>query len=212
MHYNLDKSSGRALIIASLLMVFTMVLHPTGGSFVHLLKVSALIVATHSIAIVAIMIIAYGFWGLTCKLKSDVIFSTFAFIVIAFGLIAVMCAAAANGLVLPMFVKRFAESDEKTIDSIQQIITYNTLLNHAFDYIFIGSGCISVLLWSIAIIRTNVFAKWIGWFGIALTAITILLLIAGFVFVSLYGFRVFVFGFVCWILIVGYFLQSGQRS
>jgi len=185
-----------------------MVLHPTGGSFEHLLKISSLIIVTHSIAIVSLPIILFGYWGLTRRLGDDLIFSTAAFITISFAMFAVLCAAAINGLVLPLFINRMEGSSPGTIESIRPIILYNTALNHAFDFIYIGATCAAVLLWSVAILRTKELAKWIAYFGIILTASAIILLISGFAFVNLNGFRVFIFGLVCWTVATGVLLQQ----
>ena len=207
MPHNLNKSSGVSLIAGTVLMGFTMVLHPAGGSIEHLIKISSVIIISHSLALLSIPIILYGFWGLTQRLKGEFFVSTMAFIIMSFGLIAVMFAAATNGLVLPLFVKRFDASALTANDTAKLFISYNTTLNHAFDFIYISATCISVLLWSVAILRTNLFSKWIGWLGFVLSTMVVILSISGFVFVNLSGFRVFIMGFICWILSVGFALQ-----
>lgn len=207
MPHNLDKSSGISLIAGTVLMGLTMALHPAGGSVEHLIKISSVIIISHSLALVSIPIILFGFWGLTQRLKSEFFVSVMAFIVMSFGLVAVMLAATTNGLVLPLFVKRFEGSALTSIEPAKLFISYNTTLNHAFDFIYIGATCLSVLLWSVAMLRTRLFSNWIGWLGFVLSTVVVILSISGFVFVNLFGFRVFITGFICWILIVGYTLQ-----
>src|SRR5665213_388299 len=115
---------GTALIFGSFLMIVTMALHPSGGSFEYLLKISPLIMATHTLALIAIPFILYGFWGLTKKLGGDVFFSGTAFATILLGIAAVMCAAALNGLAIPLYLSRYKLASKEVIDSIRPIIYY----------------------------------------------------------------------------------------
>jgi len=203
----MERSSGAALLLGSLLMIITMGLHPAGGSIEHLIRISSLIIITHSLAIVSIPFMVLGFWGLTKRLYDQPLLSTFAFIIICMGMIAVMFAAAVNGLVLPLFLKYFKEPSPETINLIKPILMYNTSLNHAFDFIYIGAACAATTLWSIAILKTNELPKWIGYFGISLALLFIILLFTGFTLVDLTGFRIFIFGLVSWIMLTGYLIR-----
>lgn len=78
--------------------------------------------------------------------------------------------------------------------------------NHAFDFIFIGAVCVSTGLWSIVILKKKSFSVLLGWLGIGITTVALISLIAGFVFVDLHGFRVFIFGWVVWIVGIGWTL------
>ena len=59
----MEKNAGISLIVFTVLIFFTMVLHPAGGSFEHLLKITSLIVVTHAVAIASIPFAVIGFWG-----------------------------------------------------------------------------------------------------------------------------------------------------
>src|SRR6185437_1275788 len=104
MRNQLEPRYGASLILGSFLMIITMVMHPSGGNFEHLLKISALIMGTHTLAIISVPFTLYGFWGLTQKLNGDEFFSKIAFATILLGMFAVMCAAAINGLAMPMYL------------------------------------------------------------------------------------------------------------
>ncbi len=78
----MERSSGTALLLGSLLMIITMGLHPAGGSIEHLIRISPVIIITHSLAIVSIPFMLFGFWGLTKMLYGQPLLSTFAFIII----------------------------------------------------------------------------------------------------------------------------------
>lgn len=195
-----SKNAGIALLIGSFLLTVTMVLHPAGGNFEQLLKATTMIVISHAVAIAAMPVCYIGFKGLHQKLGNERLLSQLAMAFCMFGLIAGMLAGAVNGLALPVFINRFADADAATIETLKPVLKYGMSLNHAFDYILIGMFCLGVLLWSIEIIKAKKLPVWLGYFGIVLTLAAVVMLISGFVFVNLHGFRVFVFGLVAWIV------------
>lgn len=197
------RNSGVALLIGSLLMTVTMLLHPAGGSVEHLLKIANVIIISHAMAILAMPVCLVGFFGLTKTIGMERLLSLMALVFVTFGLVAGMLAGAINGLALPIYIMHYREADVATIESIKPILRYGSSLNHAFDYILIGTICLSVVLWSVEIIRTKKLPLWLGYFGIMLALAALVLLVSGFVLVDLRGFRVFVFGLVTWIVCAG---------
>lgn len=202
------KWAGTALVLSSLLMAVTMALHPAGGSFAHLLKTSSVIIGAHCIALIAVPVSLAGFWGLAKHFRQETVLSRFAFSFILFGSIAALCAAAVNGLVLPLFIRNYADASPQTIDVLLPVLNYNTALNRAFDFIFITAVCLAMVLWSIAIVRGKELPKWIGLYGLLLGVAGIALLLSGFTLVSLQGFRLFIFGLVTWIVAIGFLLRK----
>ncbi|WP_420317076.1 hypothetical protein [Ekhidna sp.] len=199
------RGAGVALVIASLLMIVTMVLHPVGGNFNHLLKIVTIGRVTHAMAILSLPFVSFGFWGLTEKLGASSI-AKISFLFMLFGLIAVMLAAAVNGLILMDFVKSYENASKEVIDSLKPIFILIRSFNHAFDFIFIGAVCVSTGLWSYQIIRTKLLPSFIGWLGLFITLVAITSLVVGIVFVDLHGFRIFIFGWVAWVISIGVFL------
>src|ERR1700744_2379279 len=165
MKNKLESDSGAALITGSILMVITMALHPYEGSIAHLFKVITMVIITHSIAIISIPIVLFGFWGLTKRLGGDKIISIIAFITICLGMISIMLAAGVNGVAMPLFLTAYKNAPPEIINTLKPILVYSGALNHMFDYIFIGFMCIAVMLWSITIIRTKSLPVWIGYVG-----------------------------------------------
>jgi hypothetical protein len=203
MSKNQQKAAGFALILGSLLLTVTMVLHPTGGNFEHLLKMTKMIVVSHSLAILSIPFCVFGFWGFYKSFRQDQNLSAFSFTVIALGLVAIMLAGALNGLTLPIFINSYKDATPETIEMLKPILRYNMALNHTFDYIFLGAICISVVLWCIAILRTKTYPAWLAYFGIGLTLLFLVGVSFNFNFINLLGFRVFVFALVGWLVAVG---------
>ncbi len=202
------KNAGIALIIGAVLLTVTMGLHPVGGSFSHLLKIIPLIIGTHALAIVSILILFFGFYGLTKKLSSTYSLSLAAFISIAVALLAGIIAAALNGLALPLFILQYQNATEAVIETIRPVLNYNKSLNHAFDFILIGGIIIAIFLYSLAILKDQTFPKWFAYFGFLISALFIILLCIGFALVDLGGFRIFIFSIVIWKFLAGYLLYK----
>jgi hypothetical protein len=203
MQTNPDKKAGIALIIFTVLMTFTMVLHPVGGNIQHLLNVTPLIMITHGVAVFSLPFAGIGFWGLTKKIGTDHFMPMLAFFFISFGLIAVMMAATANGLVMPLFLQEYKDISGDDIDKILPVLDYSFSINHAFDYIYTIAFCTAILLWSVSILITKKLPAWVGWLGVFLAVAALGFFITGVAEAGLQGFRIFVSSIVLWILAVG---------
>ena len=202
-----EKNAGLFLIIFTILVVFTMALHPVGGNVEHIIRGTNRIMITHTIAIFSLPFGWIGFWGLTRRIGAEHAGSVLAFAMSSFGLVAIMLAAATNGLVLPIFLHHYKDATEETLSSIRPVLRYSSAVNHAFDYIYTGAFCVAILCWSIALLLTKKMAAWIGWLGIAVTlSVTTAVFTSEVAVNSLLGLRLFTTGMVIWILLVGIIL------
>lgn len=210
MKNQLEKQAGLSMIIGSFLGVITMILHPSGGDIEHLIKISNVIAASHTIALFSIPFIMFGFWGLSKRIGLDNSLSVIALITGGIGLFAVMIAAAINGLAIPFFVDGLKGADQQTTENARLILSYGFSLNKSFDYIFIGAICEAFLMWSIVILKNRIFSKWVAILGIVLGLGFLIALVSGFVLVDLHGFRLFIFGIMAWIAAVGMMMQKNR--
>mgnify|MGYP000477537223 CR=1 FL=1 len=197
------RHSGFALIAGAVLLFITMLFHPSGGSFKHLVESTSETIITHSIGMFSIPFSLFGFWGLAAYFKDDISLSRAAFIASFLALFAGLIAAAINGLALPLFVNRFSNATQETITALKPIIKYNTSINQAFDFIYIISYCLAIILWSFLILRSGEFPKWLGYSGMLLSISVILFLLSGYVLTNLHGFRLFSLGLIIWTLLLG---------
>jgi len=139
-----------------------MVLHPAGGSVEHLINITGVIVVTHSIAILSLPFGWIGFLGLARKIGADRFGAMLGMGMITLGLVAVLLAAATNGLVLPIFLQHFKDATPETITAIKPIMQYSSAVNHAFDYIYTGTFCLAILCWSVTILFTRSLPVWLA--------------------------------------------------
>lgn len=212
MNGSIEKTAGFALLTGALLMLSTMTLHPQGGNLQHLLKVAPVIIFSHSLAILATPILAVGFWGLTKRMGANHILPMLSFSFMITALLAGLMAATINGLALPIFIQNFKGQDAEIANSIKPILRNNMAFNHAFDYIFLAAVSLSILGWSFAMIVLNKLPVWIGYFGGLLSLTALIMLLSGFIFVNLHGFRLFIFADVIWICLVGIALIRSRQS
>ena len=203
MNYITYKKAGLSLIIFTVLLVFTMLHHPSGGSMQHLGDIATMIVITHSVAILSLPFGWIGFWGLTLKLGTDKFGSVLAFAMISLGLVAVLLAGATNGLVFPIFMQHYKDASSETMTAIDPVLRYSLAVNHAFDYVYTVAIGLAVLCWSIVIVVTRKLPVWIGWTGVALAIFIVALFIFGVGVNSVHGLRLFGAGLVLWLLVVG---------
>ena len=204
------RSTGISLISGALLIIFTMLLHPLGGSIERIISIYNIITTAHSLAIVSLPIVLFGFYGLSVCLLDTYRFSLLSFIIIAFGLIAAMFAALFNGLVLPYFLHQYSDRLTETMDRLKPISNFSFAINLPLDYIFIIACCLSIFIYSMIILAKRIFPRWIGYLGIAIALFAIIGFVTAFVFTSLTGFRIFTFSIAFWILSSGVYLIKNK--
>jgi hypothetical protein len=205
------KSTGLSLIIGAILVIATMVMHPSGGSMERILSITKTITGTHALAIFCLPIILFGFYGLTHKLMDTRKIAVLAFLILVFGLIAAMFAALVNGLTVPYFLGQYADRLEENREVLTPILKYSFAINTPLDYIFIVACCLAILLYSISILMTRKLPVWLGYFGLLFGLFVTLGALTGFVFTSLTGFRIVTFSIAAWILCTGFFVMRSKE-
>lgn len=206
MQHHLYKSTGASLVSGSMLVIITMVLHPSGGSLQRIVDISKTITIAHGLAIFSLPFVLFGCYGLSRYLKDKYHLTTLALIIMSFGLMAAMFAALFNGLTLPYFLGLYSDSLSSNETVLKPIANFSFSINKPLDYIFIIACCVSIFIYSVVIAVEGKFSKWIGYFGIVILLFSLLGLISGFVFTSLTGFRIFTFTLAAWILVTGVML------
>ncbi|WP_394750218.1 hypothetical protein [Spongiimicrobium salis] len=194
------KSTGVALLLGALLIIATMTLHPSGGSMEHIIAISRIITISHGMAIACLPLLVFGFYGLTQELMDSGKLSVLALIIITFGLIAALFAALFNGLALPFFLTHYTDNLSEYKDILHPITTFSFSINKALDYIFIAASCLAISIYSVLMLKSVIFPKWLGYFGISLFIFVIIGVLTGFVFTNLTGFRIFTFSLAAWVL------------
>ena len=203
-----EKNAGFSLIAGAILLVITMVVHPTGIEDGY----TVINVVAHSIAIAAIPFCLFGFWGVYRHFKIGDFLSGIAFSAIAAGLFAGLLAATINGLAFSFFMERYQDASTESGELVHAILDYSFALNNGLSYVFIGMLSGAVLFWSIAIIRTRTFPKWTGYYGLLLVTLVLILFHTHFNFMHVGGFSIIIFGLVSLIVSIGYFMINPKNK
>ncbi|MET0465963.1 MAG: hypothetical protein ABW007_22570 [Chitinophagaceae bacterium] len=208
----ITRNAGMALLVFTILLLFTMVLHPAGSNIPGLIRKSNLIIITHGAAMLALPIGWAGFWGLAGFLGINRFLSVLGFSFISIGVIAAMLAGATNGVVLPLFLSGYADATEETINGLQSVVRYSFAVNKAFDYIYTGAFSRGILCWSVLILQTKRMQSWIGIAGLLLAVAMIAVFFGGFAGANrLMGFRIFLTAVLVWIVIVALVLLKKKE-
>lgn len=199
------KASGISLLTGALLATVTMALHPVGGSLADIAARKQMFITTHAMALLSTPLIAFGFWGLATMLNTKNRISFLSFAISCFALVAVMLAGTLNGFVLPMFAANYAVSpvDPTVLEAVRD---YGWLLGSSMDYIFICGISISVVIWSCIIILTSQLSKWLGYYGLLIVLSTVFGFFLKINFTTDFGFGIFIFALVSWLLLAALLL------
>ena len=211
MEKQFKKASGISLLTGAILATITMAIHPVGGSLAEIAARKGVFIFTHSLALISIPFIAFGFWGLATALVTKSRISFLSFAVSCFGLIAVMAAGTLNGFVLPMFASNYAGSK---VDGavLQAVRDYGWLLGSSMDYIFITGLSLAMAIWSGIMIATGQLSKWLGYYGLLIVVVTVSGLLMKFNFTNDVGFGVFIFTLVSWLIIAAILLIFSSKK
>ena len=202
---NSAKSAGIALLLGSLFIILTLVLHPVGGSLEHLQSIRRIAIISHAIAILSIPLNILGYWGLSQIVGLRNALSASAVIIMGLAQIAVLLAAALNGLVIPLFLER-VEIMDASRPGISMILQYNFAINQAMDLVYITGMALALLLWSSVIISQKRLPTWLGYSALIIGLIFLVSILMGFNLSDLNALRVFMSAILLWTITVGAYL------
>lgn len=83
---------------------------------------------------------------------------------------------------------------------LQAVRDYGWLLGSTMDYIFITGLSIAMVIWSCIMIATDRLSKWLGYYVLLIVVVTVLGLFMKFNFTTDFGFGVFIFSIVSWLI------------
>jgi hypothetical protein len=203
MENKFKQVSGYSLIIGSLLLIVAMTFHPSGGSIDNIVATKLSFMTSHSLAILSLPFVIFGFFGLSSALLTKSQISFLALFISFFGLIAAMIAGSINGFALPLFLSKVSEQ-KFNIETVTLIIRYGSYINISMDYISLSSISLSIAIWSALIIKNLKYLNWFGYYGVAIFLSFLLSAANGYNLAGLFLFRFVVFAIVSWIMIAAY--------
>ena len=212
-----SKIYGFALIMGTFSGVITMLFHPTGrdllGQSAEIARRYELItIAVHSLAIVSLPIMFFGFTGFSRRLGLENQLVSAALIAYGFGAVAVMCAAVINGLVAPVLTAKINASDEPTQKFLYLVLMNNSLLNQAFSKVFVAAVSFAMIGWSIHLLKRGKLMRITAIIGLIVAGLSLAGIFTGHLKLDVHGFGLFIFAQSLWTILVGVFMIRPENN
>jgi hypothetical protein len=204
-----DAKAGLALIVGTIAGPVTMGLHPTGHDALanaarggH----NTLTTAVHVLALAAQPLMLLGTLVLTLRLFAQRELAVSAFVVYALATVAVMVAAAASGLIAPNVLAHYGAAQGAARDAMMAGLHYTGVINQAFAKVYVAFASVAIILWSAAMLRGGGFSRALAVYGVVLSAVLLVGLLAGHLRMNVHGFGVVVVGQGLWMTWTGVLL------
>lgn len=198
-----ELSGGLLLIIAPVLTVLIMVMHPTGQglseSFEHGAMVNRLV---HGTALLAIPLIFLGLLALVRHLNN--LDSAVAGLV-AYGVavVAWMLAGVASGFVQTELFRKMQDAGEAEAEMLQTLSHFTFAFNQSFAAIGVFASSVALGLLSLAMSRTRRPHLPLAWFGMVTAVGLLLAQLSGHLTLDVHGFGLVVLVQTLWLVWTG---------
>jgi urea transporter len=123
-----------------------------------------------------------------------------------------MCAAVINGLVAPILTRQLLTAEESEKQLLHLVLMNNGLLNQGFAKVFVVASCLSLIFWSVAIVKMSRFAQAIAVIGCLVGLLSLAAFFGGHLRLNVHGFGLFVFAQSLWTILLGVFLLRSNDS
>lgn len=194
------KTAGYLLAIGALLVGLTLILHPAGGSIEYLVKIKSSLMISHTIAVLSIPCMMFGFKRLAEILDNTSRIAHLGYIISCIGLLSALLAGVLNGWVLPQFLS-YNVQHNMPVETIKVVRSYAYSLNESFTYLFAGAMVLAISLWSILMIKnkTSLFKPALGYYGLICSLFILLAIIIQINIVKVWTFRILALGIILWV-------------
>jgi hypothetical protein len=163
----------------------------------------------HGIAIAAMPVQFIGLLGLSRRLGQSLC-TRAALVTQAFGLVAAMGAAVASGFVASQVLLETIQAGPSASSS--PLLGYTGMWNQGFAAIYVVTTAISIILWSVAILRGRELSKSCGGFGIVVGSAVLLWQAIGGQHLGIHQFGIILLGETIWLVWVSLGLMGERRS
>jgi len=192
--------------MSAVMGLVTMALHPTTVAN------PALVLGVHALALAGVPLGLYGAWVLARRLGERGPAAELAFAFYGLAAAATLIAATASGLLAPDVITRAAAAAGEAHAAADAVAHYNHAVNQAFAKVFVAASSVAMLLWSVEMLRTRLFARAAGMVGCAVAALTLVAMLAGHLRMDVHGFGAVVLGQAIWLIMVGLELRHAPAA
>jgi hypothetical protein len=199
-----DPVSGAMLIAGALLGVVVMALHPTGHSLAEdFQRQAALGTIVHGVAIASIPVVFLGLLGLWRRLGGTRL-ATAGLVAYGWAGVAVLSAAVMSGFVSTTMIGRSMRADDEAAKTLfHALADLSFQMNQGYAKVFFVASCVSLLLFSAAILATRRLAAAAGSAGLVIGAMLLVLFGVGHLTMDVHGFGALMVAQGLWLVAVG---------
>lgn len=198
-----DRIAGIALIIGSLAGVITMALHPTGGSPERVMKIATIAFGVHVLAIIGVWIQAVGFLRFSLALRPGRPLVDAGLVAFLLALVTVTLAAIASGMMSVELAERALDAEPAEQPIWRVAMVCNFLVNGIMAQIYIVAFSVSVLFWSLSLLRISTAWKILGGAGVLVSGAGLVAQISGHLQHNVHDFGLYVFATAAWTIALG---------
>ena len=210
-----NRLAALALIAGSCGMIITMAFHPQGHiTSAQLPSMIRMLILVHGLALACIPVLFLGTWGLSRRLVTPSRLNVVGLVLYAFGLVAVMGAAVADGLVTPRVLEQIVASadSQSTMETWRMFSRYTFILNQAFAQVFLVASSAAIIAWSAAGWRSRMLPLGLAIYGGVLGLVTVAALFSGHLPLDVHRFGAVMLGQSIWFVISGAVLWGGGET
>ena len=210
-----NRLAGLALIAASCGMIITMAFHPQGHiTSAQLPGMIRTLILVHGLALACIPVLFLGTWGLSRRMATPSRLNVAGLVLYAFGLVAVMGAAVADGLVTPRVLEQIvaAADSQSSMDTWRMFSRYTFFWNQAFAQVFVGMSSLAIMAWSAAGWQSRGIPRSLAIYGSLLGPVTLIAMFSGHLPLDAHRFGAIVLGQSIWFVIAGAVLWNSDST
>ena len=210
-----NRLSGVALIAGSCGIIITMAFHPQGHSTAaQLPSMIRMLILVHGLALTCIPVLFLGAWGLSRRPATPNLLSMVGLVLYALGLIAVMGAAVADGLVTPRVLEQIVASADtpSAMETWRMISRYTFYWNQAFAQVFVVASSAAIVAWSAGAWRGRTLPLGLAIYGCILGPVTALALFSGHLPLDAHRFGAVMLGQSIWFAVAGGVLWNSDGA
>jgi hypothetical protein len=214
-----QRKSGIALFAGSLGGIVTMAIHPVAAGSMTVEQADRLAIISgvaHSLALVSVLLLFLGAFGLARHLASEDRLSFAALVIFGFGCVAIMIAASVSGFIVPNIIKSMLRDDRSYTHQWNIAIQSIFQINQAFSKIYSVGTSLAIILWSVAALCNRGLSLVLAIYGIAISALITIGIVVGHLRLDVHGMAIVAFSQALWFLLAAARLyrvdQSAPRS
>ena len=209
------RGSGLALIFGSLIIIVTLILHPTERGLFDPAQVESVgrtIIVVHSLALLSLPLLFLGACGLWRGVGSNKRLGLAGLVIYGFALAAMMNALIIDGLVTPGLARAIVNATADKAVGWKIAFNHNVLLDQAFMSVFLVASSVAIALWSLAMVGSAALVRALGIFGFLFGAAAVIGQLSGWLsqYPNLFG--VVLIGQAIWFSCAGVQLWRGRSS